>query len=179
MPEDQTAGVGDEIVGRERALPVWKEWARSRVFNAAVVETDGALPTRRKIAFGASVFVTAEFADQELRCPRPGLNSRLIASVVAGESVVRSEASLCDSKDDNALDVVILSCNCRYESMSPEEAIQAERLLPAAFAETHIGYRLNRMLLETVCERQRKIHESAGVWRVVKTFPDCGRTLCC
>jgi hypothetical protein len=157
---------GDEIVGRERALDGWKRMTRSLACNSAVLESNGS--QGRKIGFGCSVFVTPEFADRELESPRPGINSRILASVIAGESVVRAESSLCNS--NAALDVVILSCNYRYEAMNAEETMQAEMALPTAFAEMHIGYRLNRILVETVTERQRQVHESGGVWRRVAEF---------
>jgi hypothetical protein len=168
---------GDGIVNRERALPVWKEWTRTRSFNSAVVEAATPLSANQKIAFGSSVFVTAEFANREVQDPRPGLNSRVIASVVAGESSVLPETSLSGTSARNPLDVVILGCNYRYEAMGSEQTIQAEMTLPVAFAESHVGYRLNRILLETVSERQYKAHDSSGVWRTVTKFPDCGHTL--
>ena len=168
---------GDEIIGRERALQVWKEWIRSMSFHSCVLETPTSPSANKKVAFASSVFVTAEFATRELRNPQPGLNSRLIASAASGGSVVRAEASLSDTSTRNALDVVVLSCNPLYGAMNDEETIQAEMLLPASFAESHIGFRLNRILLETVCERQCKTHESSGVWRTVRKFPDCARAL--
>jgi hypothetical protein len=168
---------GDGIVGRECALPVWKEWTRTRSFNSAVIEVATPLSANQKIAFGSSVFVTPEFATRELQNPRPGLNSRIIASVVSGKSVVLPETSLSNTSARNPLDLVILSGNLQYAAMNPEQTIQAEMTLPVAFAEAHVGYRLNRILLETVTERQHKVHESSGVWRTVEKFPDCGHTL--
>jgi DNA-binding CsgD family transcriptional regulator len=162
---------GDEIVGRARALEVWSKLTRSLVCNSAMVETVGA--KRKKVGFGCSVFVTPEFMDCELRRPQWGINGRILASVVCGEPVVRAESSLYESND--ALDVVILSCNYRYDAMNTEEIVKAEMMLPAAFAELHIGYRLNRILVETVSARQRQVHESAGVWRVVAEYPECER----
>lgn len=168
---------GDEIVGRERALAGWKEMLRSRSFNSAVIETDGLDGGRRTVAFGSSVFVTAEFVDRELRCPQPGMNSRILAGVLAGEPVVHPEANLSDGKAGEALDLVVLSCNYPYQAMNAAEVSEAEMLLPRAFAETHAGYRLHRILLETVSERQYKIHESSGVWRTVRRFSACGHAL--
>lgn len=168
---------GDEIVGRERALAVWKEWTRSLSFNSSVLETVTSFSANQKVAFGSSVFVTSEFATRELRNVRPGLNSRIVASAASGQSVVRPEASLSDTSDRNELDVVILSCNYLYRAITDEEIIQAEMILPVAFAEAHVGYRLHRILLDTVCERQREVHESSGVWRTVEKFPDCDRAL--
>ena len=168
---------GDEIVGRKRALPVWKEWTRRRSFNSAVIEASTSQSANQKVAFGSSVFVTSEFATEELQNPRPGLNSRIIASVVSGESVVLPETSLSDTRARAPLDLVILSCNYQYEALTPEQTIQAEMMLPFSFAESHVGYRLNRILSETVCERQYKAHDSSGVWRTVTKYPDCGHTL--
>ena len=164
---------GDEIMGRERAVEAWRTLLRSLACNSAVVETGGS--KSKKVAFGCSVFVTPEFVDGELKSPRPGINSRILASAVCGQPVVRPEAGLCDSND--ALDVVVMSCNYRYEVMNAEETVQAEMALPTAFAEAHIGYRLNRILVETVTERQRQVHESAGVWRRVAEFPERERAL--
>ena len=164
---------GDEIVGRERAFEIWKNLARSLACNSAVVETG--CSKRKKIAFGLSVFVTPEFMDGELQNPRPGINGRILASALRGEPVVRTESSLCDSND--ALDVVVMSCNYKYESMNAEETMQAEMALPTAFAEAHLGYRLNRIVVETMTERQRRVHESSGVWRKVVQYSENGHAL--
>ena len=166
---------GDEIVGRERALAAWKELTRTLSFNSAVIQAAGPDGVKQKLAFGSSVFVTAEFAKYELENPRPGVNSRVIASIVSGESVVLPEANLSDSS--NPLDVVILSCNYRYGEMNAEQTTQMEMILPVSFATLHVGYRLNRILSETVCERQLKVYESSGVWRTIAKFPGEGRAL--
>jgi DNA-binding CsgD family transcriptional regulator len=167
---------GDGIVGRERALPVWKQWTRSRSFNSAVIEVV-TRSANQKIAFGSSIFVTTEFANRELEDPQPGLNSRIIASVVSGHSVVLPEAALTGAGARNPLDLVILSGNYLYHAMDPEQTIQAEMALPVAFAETHVGYRLNRVLIETVTERQQELHESSGVWRTVAKYRARGHAL--
>jgi DNA-binding CsgD family transcriptional regulator len=167
---------GDGIVGRERALPVWQQWTRSRSFNSAVIETV-AHSVNQKIAFGASIFVTTEFATRELEDPQPGLNSRIIASVVSGHSVVLPETGLPGAGARNPLDLVILGGNYLYRAMDPEQTIQAEMTLPVAFAETHVGYRLNRVLIETVTERQQELHESSGVWRTIAKYPARGHAL--
>ncbi len=163
---------GDGIVGRERALPVWKEWTRTLSFSSAVVEASTPRSSTHKIAFGSGIFVTPEFATRELEDPQPGLNSRIISSVVSGQSAIRPDATLSGPGARVPLDFVILSCNYCYEAMDPEQTIQAEMTLPFAFAEAHVGYHLNRILSETVCDRQYKAHDSSGVWRTVAKFPD-------
>jgi hypothetical protein len=166
--------LGDEIVGRERAMQAWRMIANSLAFNSAVVETGGP-KIKRKVAFGCSVFVTPEFADKELKSPKPGVNSRVLAGVLDGEPVMRAESSVCETGE--ALDAVILCCNYKYDAMTAEETVKAEMALPAAFAEAHIGYRLNRVLIETVTDRQRQIHESSGVWRARAEYPGSERAL--
>jgi hypothetical protein len=164
---------GDEIVGRDKALGVWKRLSRSLACNSAVVETGGSKV--RKVGFGFSVFVTSEFADRELEKPQSGMNSRIMASLVGGMPVIRDETSLCSTNDP--LDVVILSCNYKYDAMSAEETMKAEMMLPAIFAELHRGYRLSRIMVETVTARQRQVHESSGVWRKVVEHPEDDRAL--
>jgi DNA-binding CsgD family transcriptional regulator len=137
------------------------------------LETGGA---KKKMAgFGFSLFVTREFADEELKNPRPGMNSRIVGSVLSDRPVMRSEAGLCET--DEPLDVVIMGGHVRYEALSAEERIQAEMLMPAAFAEAHLGYNLNRALIETLTERHRELIESSGVWRKVVDYPNPRRAL--
>ena len=167
---------GDGIVGRERALTVWQQRIRTRSFNSAVIETT-APAVNRTIAFGASIFVTTEFATRELENPRTGLNDRILASVVSGDSVVLPETCLSGTSARHPLDLVILGGNFLYQAMDPEQTIQAEMALPVSFVEAHVGYRLNRILLETITERQHKTNESSGVWRTVTKFPDCNHAL--
>ncbi len=89
---------GDEIVGRDCALSVWKEWTRRRSFNSAVIELPTPHSRSQRVAFGSSVFITPELASRELENPQPGVNSRIIASVVAGESVVLPESALSETR---------------------------------------------------------------------------------
>jgi hypothetical protein len=168
---------GDEIVGRDCALSVWKEWTRRRSFNSAVIELPTPHSRSQRVAFGSSVFITPEFASRELENPQPGVNSRIIASVVAGESVVLPESALSETRACTPLDLVVLSCNYQYEALNPEQTTQAEMVLPFAFAESHVGYRLNRILSETVDENQYRAHHSSGVWRTVKKYPENGHAL--
>jgi hypothetical protein len=101
--------LGDGIVGRETALAIWKDLIRSRSFHSNVIRC--ASHQDRIMAFGASIFVTAKFATEEIEQPRPGLNDRILAGIANGASVVRPEADLYDTAADDALDVVVLYGN--------------------------------------------------------------------
>lgn len=164
---------GDEIVGRKRALEAWRRMARSLSSNSAVVETSG--PRKKTIGFGFSVFVTRQFADDELKNPRPGMNSRIVASVLTDRPVVRPESGLCDT--DEPLDIAVMGGHLKYELLNPEERIQAEMALPTAFAEAHRGYRLNRVVIETLTEEHLQLLVSSGVWRKMVDYPSHNRSL--
>jgi len=161
--------LGHQIVGCERALTIWSALLRSRSFNSTVLVADISGFANRIIGFGSSVFVTADFATQELQQPRPGLNDRLIASVASGRSVVRPESELGCAGD--ALDIVILSGNWLGEGLSPEQVAEAQMRLAYIFVECHVGYRLNRILCEATGDPQyRSLESSGGVWRKVEGF---------
>lgn len=167
--EVEPSAWGDEDIGRECAMNIWKGWARNPSFNSAVVEFPATSSASRIVAFAASVFVDAGFATRELEHPQPGLRRRIVSAAASGRSVVLPEAQLCNGE---AVDVAVLACNCLYEAMNAEQVTQAEMMLPMTFAESHVGYRLNRIFIETVGERQRKLHESSGVWRTVAEYPE-------
>src|SRR5437868_14651188 len=92
--EIQPACLGDQIVGRSTALRVWKAFLHEPSFKANVIESERPLAGHKIIACGMGVFVTKAFADREIRNPRAGLNSRIIAGVVLGESIVLSRAQI-------------------------------------------------------------------------------------
>jgi hypothetical protein len=169
--------LGDEIVGRERALAAWSALLRSRSFNSVLLEADTPRAANQIVGFGASVFVAADFATRELQQPRPGLNGRLIASIASETSSVRPDSSLCNAGPDAPLDLILLSGNWLGEGLSPEQVAEAQTLLSLFFVQAHVGYRLNRILCETKGETQHRHLESAGgVWREVERFGG-GRTL--
>ncbi|MGH9345616.1 MAG: hypothetical protein ACRD19_17850, partial [Terriglobia bacterium] len=64
----------------------------------------------------------------------------------------------------------ILSCNHLKTSLSQKEINAVQVLLPFTFMEAHVGYHLNRILIEWTGETQRRIHHSSGVFRAVETF---------
>ena len=164
--------IGDEIVGHECALRIWRDWTQSFSFNSALVEA--ATAPRQVIAFGASLFVAPDFATHELERPQPGLNSRILASVASGRSVVLPKTQLSGSDASDGLDLVALTGTCLYEAMNPQQTTQAEMAMAISFAKLHVGYRLNRIFIETRNSRHRKYLESSGVWRVVAEFPRSG-----
>src|SRR5438552_2466266 len=85
--EVQPARIGAESVGRSEALRAWKKLIQSRAFNSEVIEVVPPVNAHRIVGFGASVFVSPTFAQDEISNPRPGLNARIIASIACGRPV--------------------------------------------------------------------------------------------
>jgi len=167
---------GDEIVGRNQAQVVWRELIRSRIFNSVVLEAKVG-PSVSILGFGASVFVTAAFASEELANPRPGLNSRIIESIASRNSVVLTESSLASANARSPADVVILCGSLLSGSTNAPWLTEAQMLLAFTFVESHIGYPLGSIPIETVSEVERVYQLSSGVFRTVEDFPGGGRSL--
>jgi hypothetical protein len=166
---------GDEIVGREQALAIWKELLRTRAFHSCVIEC-ASLPGRI-LGFGASVFVTADFATREIENPKPGVNDRLFAGIANGEPVVRAEADLYNTGVDAPLDDMTLYGSWVDGVLSTEQLNEVQMLLASVFVELHAGYRHNRLFNECVGRAQCEFVGSSGVWRTVKEYAECDRQL--
>jgi len=104
--EIQPACLGDQIVGRSAALRVWKSLLDNPSFQANVIESERPLAGHKIVGCGMGVFVTEAFADREIRNPRPGLNSRLIAEIASGESVVLNRAQIGQGNAGEGIDFV-------------------------------------------------------------------------
>lgn len=165
--------LGDEIVGRELAMAAWKELIHNRAFHSCVIESVS-MPGRI-LGFGASVFVTPEFATRELEDPKPGVKSRVIAAIANQESVIRPENDLYNTEAHDALDELTLYGNWPEALLSAEQLDEVKMLLPMAFVESHIGYRFNRLFVECFGPIQSSYVESSGVWRVVRRFAESNR----
>src|SRR5262247_3420430 len=81
----QPACLGDQIVGRSTALRVWRGLLDHASFLGNVIESEQPIGGRRIVGCGMGVFVAGAFADSEIRNPKPGINSRIIAGMAAGE----------------------------------------------------------------------------------------------
>src|ERR1700722_7706484 len=77
---------GAETVGNGRVLQAWKQIFEMRhASRGALVEVHwkGKIEI---VGFGFAVFVKKSFVETEVLNPTPGLNSRIIESVVSGKS---------------------------------------------------------------------------------------------
>lgn len=142
--------VGHELVGEVRATKAWAWLIHSLSFHSAVIESDPPISGHRIVAFGASVFVSRAFVESELSDPRPGLNSRIIASIASGKPVVLSNAELRHANSNDGLDLVLLYPDWRKRILRPEQIVQARNLLDQSFLEQHAGFRLRQVLIENM-----------------------------
>src|SRR5882672_5952220 len=131
--EIQPACLGDQIVGRSTALRVWKAFLHDPSFHANVIESERPLKGHKIVACGMGVFVTSTFADREIRKPQPSLNSRIIAGVASGESVVLNRAQIAAGNAGEGIDFVNMYGNWREGIMNADQIAEVQALLGTSF----------------------------------------------
>jgi hypothetical protein len=168
--EIQPACLGDQIAGRSAAVRVWKDLLDNPAFQANVIESERPLSGHRIVACGMGVFVTRTFADREIRNPRPGINSRIIAAVISGESVVLSRAQIGAGNAGEGVDFVNMYGTWRDGIMNPLQLAEAQALLGTSFVEHFAGYRFNRVLKEAIGNSRIALARATGTYRIVAEF---------
>lgn len=124
------------------------------------------------VGFGLGAFVKKNFADEEIREPRPGLNARIIENVVAGNPVIATYTEIRDANTRGDLQHALMEA-CWKASLSPSEEYQVRAVSSAAYLELLAGYRLARFFTELVGEldvSQRK--HGLPEFRIVDRFED-------
>jgi len=174
--ERQPDAWGDEIVGRARALDVWKDLLRSRSLISGVIETISPGGAPRILGFGSSVFVTPEFVDLEILNPRPGINSRIIAGVEAGKSVVLGQRDIARGNGGNGLDAIFLS-SVWWNTSNAVEFSEMMMASAGSCVEAHAGYRIRSVMVELSGEQTRALGAGIAGFDVIKEFRDVDRAL--
>jgi hypothetical protein len=167
----QPACIGDRTVGREAALRCWKELLHSPAFQANVIESDRPIAGQRIVACGMGVFVERAFVDRELENPEPGLNSRIIASMVSGASCVLDREAIAVGNAGDGLDFVNLYGTWRDGVMNDVELAEVHSLLGTSFVDNFAGYRFNRVLKEAIGQPRIELARATGTYRLVAEFP--------
>lgn len=143
---------GAEIVGNRQALKAWQQMLEmNHASRSAVVELH-ANGKAEIVGFGFSSFVKKSFVDAELQNPRPGLNSRIVASVLNGSSVIATFEEVRDANTRGDLQQVNLDASWKNGSLQTSQVREVQILLARAYQELFAGYRLSRVLLEMVDE---------------------------
>jgi hypothetical protein len=169
--------LGDQIVGRSTALRVWKSLLEHTAFLANVIESERAIGGHKIVACGMGVFVTKTFADREIENPRPGLNSRIIAGVASGESVLLSRTQIGSGNARDGVDFVNMYGTWREGIMTADQLAEAQALLGTSFVEHFAGYRFSRVLKEAIGHSRIAMARATGTYRIVAEFQQAGSAL--
>jgi len=175
--EIQPACIGDQIVGRSAALRVWKFFLDNPSFFANVIESERPIARHRIVACGLGVFVAESFADDEIKNPRPGLNSRIIAAVASGEPVVLSRAEIASGNAGDGIDFVNMYGTWRDGIMNDDQLAEVHALLGTSFVEHFMGYRFKRVLKEAIGDSRIALARATGTYRLVAEFQESENAL--
>ena len=175
--EIQPACLGDQIVGRAAALRIWKGLLDCPSFHANVIESERPLAGHKIVACGMGVFVAKAFADREIKNPRPGLNSRIIAAVESGEPVVLSRTQIATGNAGEGIDFVNLYGTWREGIMNADQLAEVHALLGTSFVEHFAGYRFSRVLKEAVGRSRIDLARATGTYRLVAEFRESDSAL--
>jgi DNA-binding CsgD family transcriptional regulator len=173
----QPTCLGDAIVKRETALAVWTGLLESPAFQANIIEADRPRGGHGIVGCGMGVFVDSSFVDGELAGPRPGLNSRIIASIASGRPVVLERQAIAAGNAGKGLDFVNLYGTWRSGVLDADELAEVKILLGASFVEAFAGYRFNRVLKEVIGDAQIEFARATVTYRIVAEFADSNSAL--
>jgi hypothetical protein len=129
------------------------------------------------VGFGASVFVSCEFADAALASPRPDINSRVMASIHSGRSVLVTPHEVARANSGDGVNVLILCGAPRHEILSSPDLQETQTLMVSGFVEVHAGYRIRRIFQEAAAEPEKGFLRRSLEFRLVADFPEVGREL--
>jgi len=143
---------GAETVGSPLALNAWRQlFEMTHATRTAVVEMHSK-DAATIVGFGLAAFVKKGFAEAEVRNPRPGLNSRIIESIVSGKPVIATFDEVRDANTQGDLQQVILDTSWHNTLLNPAQRDEVRVLLGLAYMELHVGYHFSRILSEMVDE---------------------------
>jgi len=168
---------GDALVGVQAALEAWKHLIRDRFFNSCVLESSSHPRSHKMVGFGASVLISSEFADAELANPRPDMNSRVMASIHTGRSILATAREVARANSGDGVNVLVLCGTWRQEILSPPDLQETQTLSVSSFVELHAGYRIRRIFQEPAAEPEKGFVRRSIEFRLVANFPEAGREL--
>jgi hypothetical protein len=166
---------GAEIVGQGRLIKAWQQLlGLSHATRSAVVEMHGKDHVEI-VGFGFGSFVKKSFADNEVCNPRPGLNSRIIQSIVDGNSVIATYAEVRDANTRGDLQQVILDTSWKNGPLPAAQVDEVRILLGLAYQELFAGYHFSRILSEMVDRLDLWHVRGQRYYRIVSQFEDFRR----
>jgi hypothetical protein len=146
------AKMGAEVVGECRALQAWQRiFEMKHACRGAVIEArwDDKVEI---VGFGFGAFVKKSFTEAERQSPAPGMNARIVESVLNGNSVIATPEEVRDANTRGDLHQVILETSWKQGRLSAAQVDEVRILLGRAYYELFAGYRFSLILLECVDE---------------------------
>lgn len=98
------------------------------------------------VGFGFAVFVKKGFADTEVQNPRPGLNSRIIESVLGSDFVIATYEKVRGANTRSDLQQVVLDTSWKHGHLGAAHVDEVRILLARCYQEVYAGYRFSRIL---------------------------------
>jgi hypothetical protein len=168
-------GMGHELAGRARALAVWRWLLKTRSIQGFAIESDEPIQGHWIVGFGASVFVSAAFAERELADPKPGLNARLIAGIASGKAIVPSAKQVGFENAQGRLHLIVLQGGSMLEVLTPEQCQDALRQVSLGVIGCLDGYQVRRALMETPSAVDIERAKLFPIWKIRSTHEDFHR----
>lgn len=148
---------------RVRLAEAWHAWLREGAVQMVVLEDADRPPTDRRIAFGSSVFVTAQFAEEAKTTLPPPLAEQVVRRWHAGRSPVLSLEAVREANSGPGLTLLVLHIGW-LPRLSAEEVRWAKAKLLEALLFFHSGYLLSEVLQEVYSEEERDRGLAAGAF---------------
>jgi DNA-binding CsgD family transcriptional regulator len=168
MPEDvpACARLGAEKTPHERMDPslvcqLWPKLLKSRRMKAAVVEDN----RHRIIAFGASTFLTRDFAQQLQLLPLPFISKQVIEAETTQSPKICAIDEIATANATSGLTVFILHSGLSDATDNAEQVYVAKAQLLTAFFELHRGYNINNFMAEPFGAEELAVYLDTGLQR--------------
>ena len=169
---------GAENLDPARALQAWRQLlAMTYATRSAVIEKHANGKPEGNgngkpevVGFGFASFVKKSFAEAEVANPRPGLNGRILQSILDGDPVIASYQEVRDANTTGTLEQVILDASWKHGFLSPSQVADVRVALGESYQDLFSGYCFSRILTEIVDELDAWHMQAFRTFQVVDRF---------
>ena len=163
------AGFRTSSVIRKQLIQLWERLVAADAKTFAVIEDLEQTYPANIEAFGLSVFVTDQFAEEFCASPRPSLPALVYERMLAGEHVILDSQELLRANTTTGINIVALHFGMRNEDLADARTAQVLAAGSAAFYFFHGGYCVNWVINEVYGEQAAHYMEAGG-FRLVRNF---------
>jgi hypothetical protein len=167
----QPKHIGDEGIGRDRAIRIWQQLACNPLCASSVAESPVPLGGRSLVAFGFDAPVANWFVEEEITHPRKGLNSRFMAKIAAGDPVLLTWEETAAMNAGAGVDFIILCSSC-LPGMNASQIAELSSVLAPTYLEARRGYKVNRIIIEAIGPEEQLHFESTHMFQRVAIYED-------